>query len=114
MILNLLPAIDRVLVFNNEFKKSNYSSTRAETLLPIEPNSINVDLDLVKKKKKQEESNIIPESKANIDYIFEPEKAEILDDLLPTNLDMQLWRALLESNAAEQAARMIARKCDYC
>jgi F-type H+-transporting ATPase subunit gamma len=31
-----------------------------------------------------------------------------LDDLLPTNLTIQVWRSLLESNAAEQAARMMA------
>lgn len=100
--------IDRVIVLNNEFKNLITQVPGQKTLLPIEPNSINVDLDLVKKKKKQEEVTAQSESKVNIDYIFEPGKAEILDELLPTNLDMQLWRALLESNAAEQAARMMA------
>jgi F-type H+-transporting ATPase subunit gamma len=43
-----------------------------------------------------------------VDYIFEPTRAEILDTLLPIYLNTQVWRALLDSNAAEQAARMMA------
>lgn len=47
--------------------------------------------------------------KANAsDYIFEPSKEEILSTLLPSYLNMQIWKALLDSNAAEQAARMVA------
>ncbi len=42
------------------------------------------------------------------DYIYEPSKDEILHNLLPKHLNTQVWRALLESNAAEQAARMMA------
>lgn len=44
----------------------------------------------------------------NVDYIFEPDKKQILDVLLPKLVDIQLWRALLESNAAEQASKMMA------
>ncbi|MBU3741919.1 MAG: ATP synthase F1 subunit gamma [Candidatus Kapabacteria bacterium] len=43
-----------------------------------------------------------------VDYIFEPTRADILDTLLPIYLNTQVWRALLDSNAAEQAARMMA------
>ena len=42
------------------------------------------------------------------DYIFEPDARAILDILVPRYLNYQLWRALLESNAAEQGARMVA------
>jgi len=45
---------------------------------------------------------------APVDYIFEPTKADILDALLPQYLRVQVWRSLLDSNAAEQAARMMA------
>ncbi len=41
-------------------------------------------------------------------YEFEPDEAEILDDLLPRNLAIQVYRALLESFASEQGARMAA------
>jgi F-type H+-transporting ATPase subunit gamma len=43
-----------------------------------------------------------------IDYIFEPDAQKILDELVPRYLNYQVWRALLESNAAEQGARMVA------
>ncbi len=41
-------------------------------------------------------------------YEFEPEEAEILEDLLPYNLSIQVFRSLLESAASEQGARMTA------
>jgi F-type H+-transporting ATPase subunit gamma len=47
-----------------------------------------------------------PASKAL--YIFEPSEHDILDDLLPRNLAIQVFRALLDSAAGEQAARMTA------
>ena len=51
-----------------------------------------------------------PEFKESLiaDYIFEPDARAILDVLVPRYLNYQLWRALLESNAAEQGARMVA------
>ena len=42
------------------------------------------------------------------DYIFEPEKEEILTELIPKALRTQVFSAVLESNAAEQGARMVA------
>ena len=41
-------------------------------------------------------------------YLMEPSEEEILDDLLPRNLSVQIFRALLESNASEHGARMTA------
>ena len=41
-------------------------------------------------------------------YEFEPEEEEILADLLPRNLSVQIYRALLENAASEQGARMTA------
>jgi F-type H+-transporting ATPase subunit gamma len=42
------------------------------------------------------------------DYIFEPNAEELLTGLIPQLLNVQLYRAVLESNAAEHAARMTA------
>ena len=42
------------------------------------------------------------------DYLFEPSKNEVVRSLVPRHLNVQMWRFLLESNAAEQAARMTA------
>ena len=44
----------------------------------------------------------------NAMYLMEPSEEEILDELLPRNLSVQLFRALLESNASEHGARMSA------
>ena len=41
-------------------------------------------------------------------YEYEPSEADILDSLLPANLDVQIFRALLESGASEHGARMTA------
>jgi F-type H+-transporting ATPase subunit gamma len=43
-----------------------------------------------------------------VEYIYEPSSAEIINALVPRHLNFQLWRILLESNAAEQGARMAA------
>ncbi len=40
------------------------------------------------------------------DYLFEPSRDEVVKSLVPRHLNIQMWRFLLESNAAEQAARM--------
>ncbi|HKJ34383.1 MAG TPA: ATP synthase F1 subunit gamma [Balneolales bacterium] len=44
----------------------------------------------------------------NAEYIFEPNALEILRKLIPLHLDTQVWKAVLESNASEQGARMAA------
>ena len=48
------------------------------------------------------------EAGSNVSYEYEPEEGDILDDLLPRNLSVQVFRALLENAASEQGARMTA------
>jgi F-type H+-transporting ATPase subunit gamma len=43
-----------------------------------------------------------------VDYIYEPSPAALFDRILPGHVRVQVWRALLESAAAENAARMTA------
>jgi F-type H+-transporting ATPase subunit gamma len=50
----------------------------------------------------------LPEQAAPMDYIYEDPPAEMLDVLLPKYVEMEFYRALLESAAAEHAARMTA------
>ena len=45
---------------------------------------------------------------ANNNYIFEPEKNKIIDNLIPQTLKTQLLKSVLESNASEQGSRMTA------
>lgn len=81
---------DRVHIIFNEFKSVIRQEVQTVQLLPVES---------AKKTEK---------SKSNVDYIYEPSREEILENLLPKYLNLQIWRALLDSNAAEQAARMMA------
>lgn len=80
--------IDAVYVIYNEFKSMIAQTVRVERLLPIE-------------RPAEEEQN-------PIEYIYEPGPEQILNDLLPKHIEFQLYRILLESVAAEQAARMTA------
>jgi len=84
---------DKVMIFFNQFKNLLTQVPKMKNLLPIEP------VKAVAEKNK---------SKINLNYIFEPNKELILDTLLPLQLDIQTWSALLESNAAQQAAQMMA------
>lgn len=84
---------DLVTMIYSEFKSLIKQVPTIQQLLPIVPETPSVSSN---KKKK------------TVDYIYEPNREEILDTLLPKYLNMQVWKGLLESNAAEQAARMMA------
>ena len=82
---------DKIIFVYNEFKSIIQQKIVSETFLPISITSPN-----------EEGSSI------EAYYIFEPGKKEILEYLLPKHLNAQIWRMLLESNAAELGARMTA------
>ncbi|MGB2869065.1 MAG: ATP synthase F1 subunit gamma [Bacteroidota bacterium] len=85
---------DRVDVVYNEFKSVIQQRIVVEQLLPIPP-----------EENKEDE---VQKVRTQVEYIYEPSSVEIMNDLLPRHLDFQMWRVLLESNAAEQGARMTA------
>ena len=80
---------DRVFVYYNSFINIIKQVPSMNQILPIQTTSSS-------------------ESKQKTDYIYEPDTATILDELLPKLLNISAWRYLLESNAAEQASRMMA------
>ncbi len=82
---------DKVTIIYNEFKSIINQRIVVEQFLPV-PISKNSNGD----------------KKINSDYIFEPDQGYIFNYLLPKHLKAQVWRILLESNAAEQGARMTA------
>jgi len=51
-----------------------------------------------------------PPAPAAVDYIYEPSSAGVLDELLPRFVEVQIYQAILESIASEQAARMVAMR----
>ncbi len=94
---------DEVTLVYNEFKNTISQNRIAEPLLPIPEELFMTPI--------MEEMQTVGELSLNgqqIDYIFEPSPEAILERLVPKYLNYQVWRALLESNAAEQGARMVA------
>jgi F-type H+-transporting ATPase subunit gamma len=84
----------KVFIVYNEFKSVMQQRVTTEQLLPIPKADKNAE-------------GKAPVS-GDVDYIYEPGPAEILGDLLPKHIEIQVYRALLESAAAEHAARMTA------
>lgn len=84
---------DQVHLVFNEFKNVVSQVRTVEQFLPIVPDAV---------------ADAGAAAHANADFIFEPEKEKILEDLIPRSLKVQLFRAVLETNAGEQGARMSA------
>jgi len=82
---------DRIDIVYNEFKNAVTQILRVEPFLPI---------------RKPETKDT--KAKTNVDYIFEPSQEEILTDLVPKALKIQIYKAILDSWASEQGARMSA------
>lgn len=78
---------DKIVLVYNKFKNAASQETMFEQLLPIVPPA---------------------EVTNDTEYIFEPSKGEILDELIPKALKTQFHKALLDSNASEHGARMTA------
>ncbi|MHA6250142.1 ATP synthase F1 subunit gamma [Pontibacter sp. CAU 1760] len=83
---------DKVDIVYNEFKNVATQVVRQEQFLPIEEK---------------------PEMEADaaallVDYTFEPSKEQIIEELIPKSLKIQVYKAVLESNASEHGARMTA------
>jgi F-type H+-transporting ATPase subunit gamma len=81
--------IDSVWLAYNSFVNMIRQDLKIERLLPIEPPTV-------------EEA----EDEAQVDYLYEPDARTLLAELLPRHVETQVQRALLDSAAAEQAARM--------
>ena len=79
---------DKVVLVYNQFKNAATQNVMNEAFLPVES---------------------IDENESSIgDYIFEPEKKEIIEELIPKSLKTQLYKAVLDSYASEHGARMTA------
>jgi F-type H+-transporting ATPase subunit gamma len=83
--------IDRVEILYHHFKSAGVQILTNETVLPL----------------------VLPEpgkgaSKINSDYILEPSREALLNNLIPKSIKLQMFASLLDSNSSEHAARMIA------
>lgn len=82
--------LDKIVFIYNHFKNVATQIVTTEQFLPLVPKVKEVNTD------------------ANLDYIFEPSKKEIVEDLIPKALKVQLYAAMLDSRAGEHGARMTA------
>jgi F-type H+-transporting ATPase subunit gamma len=81
---------DRIDIYYNKFKSAVAQELTCEQFLPFVPDAGTI------------------EEKSSVDFLYQPSKEEILSAIIPRQLNIQLWKILLESYAAEQAARMTA------
>jgi F-type H+-transporting ATPase subunit gamma len=89
---------DKIFLVYNQFKNAAVQILRTEQFLPV------TGSEEQKETPKQETG----EHTMQADYIFEPNKEEILEALVPKAIKLQLYKALLDSFAAEHGARMTA------
>jgi F-type H+-transporting ATPase subunit gamma len=82
---------DKVEIIYNQFKNAATQILTAEPFLPI-----------------VKQAGTTGSVQSKNDYIFEPSKEEILEELIPRILKTQLYKALLDSQASEHGARMVA------
>ncbi len=94
---------DEVKIVYNEFKNTIAQNRIAAPLIPVPPEQFRTPVML-------QEDLATPEiqDRYRADYIFDPDSADILNALVPRFVNFEIWRALLESSAAEHGARMVA------
>jgi len=88
-------SFDKSILIYNKFKSVISQEVTQQQLIP---------LDMSSKLDNKKENEIID----NSIYIYEPNEETILQDLLPKNVSIQIFKVLLESDAGEQGARMAA------
>ncbi|HET9469400.1 MAG TPA: ATP synthase F1 subunit gamma [Vicinamibacterales bacterium] len=104
--------VSKVFIVYNEFKSVMQQRVTTEQLLPIPKQQLAAG-------SAERQSGSDPRAaqggqtpkapvSGDVDYIYEPGPEQILSDLLPKHIEIQVYRALLESAAAEHAARMTA------
>ena len=84
--------IDQLFIISNEFVNTMVQRPTVEQLLPIVASELDDKL------------------KGHWDYIYEPDAKEVLDHLLNRFVESKVYQGLVENNACEQAARMVAMK----
>ena len=96
--------VDHVMLIYNEFKSVILQRIVVDQLLPI----AREEIDEASTAATAAERGVGAPGVNNVDYLYEPSAQEIFNQLLPRYIEVQVYRALLESNAAFFAAQMTA------
>jgi F-type H+-transporting ATPase subunit gamma len=106
--------VDAVYAIYNEFKNVMVQNLRAEKLLPVDPEVVKESADSEKDLAARHAGGSLPMEPGPqgtglvVDYIYEQPVEEIFNGLVPRYVEAEIFRILLESAAAEHAARMTA------
>lgn len=108
---------DKIMVAYTDYISASKQEPRVKQLLPIdilaqdeylgivgEDTRLGADKEFIEDKK----SKHLSDAQFTYEYTFEPSPAEVLDEMIPRLIEVQLFQALLEANASEHSARMTA------
>ncbi len=108
---------DKIMLAYTDYVNAVTQEPRVKQLLPVEIDSEDEYLGVVgedsrvgtsKEMIEEKTEKHLSDDKYTFDYTFEPSPLEVLDEMIPRLIEVQLFQALLESNASEHSARMTA------
>lgn len=96
--------IDRVVMIYTDFKSMLSQEVKVRALLPV------TEKDVHKALHEMEHGRAIRDKRLVAEYVIEPSPKKVLWKMIPRLLEMELYHAVLESNASQEAARMMAMR----
>lgn len=102
---------DRVLVGFMDYVSTLVQRPMLRQILPLSSTGFSSGaVGLVSPEEQQTIARTDQAEEQSFEYLFEPDSDAVLEYILPRLVEMQIYRAVLETNASEQAARMVAMK----
>jgi F-type H+-transporting ATPase subunit gamma len=104
---------DKVVVAYTDYVNTIKQVPRLRQLLPISSIDIEKQIEEIEEQKEDTPKERIENVKSRwqgVSYKIEPEPKKVIDHILPRLVEMQLYHAILESNASKESARMMAMK----
>jgi len=98
---------DKIMLAYTDYVSATRQVPRVKQLLPFDITAEDEYLGVIGKKNSRGGGTAVADSSA-YDYTFEPSPEEVLDEMIPRLIEVQLFQALLEANASEHSARMTA------
>ncbi len=102
----------KIYIFYTDFISSFIQKPKKMQILPLDTEALEEMLkrDGLKKKDLEESNTGKDKNEKNVDYVFEPSPEKIFESLVPRLIEYEIYHAILEANASEHSARMVAMK----
>src|SRR3989339_264996 len=109
---------DKVIVAYTDYVSAVKQQARVKQLLPIDPNpeeylgivGKSAGIEMTKEFISEKKEKYLKKGDMNFEYIFEPNPRAVLEKLMPRLLEVQIYQAVLESDASEHSARMMSMR----